>query len=148
MGLDMYLTGRVIADNVRDIIMRETDLLDGLPEYKGYDTASVNIPIYQWRKANAIHKWFVDNCADGIDDCRPVHVSRDNLEELREIITAAEVSVEAAKSNLPSESGFFFGSTEYDEYYFGELAQTKKMLDTILDNDNFMGWGFEYQASW
>ena len=25
--------------------------------------------IASWRKANAIHKWFVDNVQDGVDDC-------------------------------------------------------------------------------
>jgi len=35
-----------------------------------------------WRKANAIHKWFVDNLADGVDDCRPLWVSTDHLKEL------------------------------------------------------------------
>ncbi len=35
-----------------------------------------------WRKANQIHKWFVDNVQDGNDDCKEYYVSRDQLKEL------------------------------------------------------------------
>ena len=35
-----------------------------------------------WRKANQIHKWFVDNCQDGEDDCRQAYVSLNQLKEL------------------------------------------------------------------
>lgn len=35
-----------------------------------------------WRKANAIHKWFVDNIQDGIDDCGNYEVTKEDLEEL------------------------------------------------------------------
>ena len=35
-----------------------------------------------WRKANAIHKFFVDNAAHGVDDCQPVQVTLDVLKDL------------------------------------------------------------------
>lgn len=35
-----------------------------------------------WRKANAIHKWFVDNCQNGNDDCGHYYVSLSQLKEL------------------------------------------------------------------
>ena len=35
-----------------------------------------------WRKANAIHKWFVDNVQNGEDDCGDYSVSKELLEEL------------------------------------------------------------------
>lgn len=148
MGLDMYLTARKTDESVRDILARNSDLLDGFPDYNGYDTISVSVPIYQWRKANAIHKWFVDNCADGEDNCQPVYVSRGNLDELYGAILAAQVDKESAEENLPTESGCFFGSYEYDEYYFEELKNTREMLEAILKNDKFLEWDFEYQASW
>ena len=37
----------------------EFDRLSYIDEEVGY-----------WRKANAIHKWFVDNVQDGNDDCK------------------------------------------------------------------------------
>lgn len=39
-----------------------------------------------WRKANAIHKWFVDNCAGGeFENCGDCYVSKDDLIKLKEI---------------------------------------------------------------
>lgn len=35
-----------------------------------------------WRKANAIHNWFVENVQDGVDDCKSYYVSTEQLEEL------------------------------------------------------------------
>ena len=43
-------------------------------------------PIITWRKANAIHKFFVDTCQDGNDNCQRHYVSRESLEELLETI--------------------------------------------------------------
>ena len=46
-----------------------------------------------------------------------------------------------------TESGFFFGSTDYDEYYWEDLENTKTMLTDILaepeDDAEFI-----YRASW
>ena len=32
-----------------------------------------------WRKASAIHKWFVDNCQEGDDDCGTYLVDRKTI---------------------------------------------------------------------
>lgn len=38
-----------------------------------------------WRKANAIHKWFVDNIQDGEDDCGYYEVAPEYLEDCEDI---------------------------------------------------------------
>ena len=38
-----------------------------------------------WRKANMIHKWFVDNVQGGNDDCREHYVAREQLIKLRDL---------------------------------------------------------------
>ena len=45
--------------------------------------------IAYWRKANAIHGWFVRNCADGVDECQPIAVSREALNHLRNDVIVA-----------------------------------------------------------
>jgi len=37
-----------------------------------------------WRKANEVHKWFVDKVQEGNDDCDEYWVSTENLEELKD----------------------------------------------------------------
>ena len=58
MGLDMYLNRR----------------------HKGNTSSGV----MYWRKANAIHKWFVDRVQGGVDDCSEYQVSSAQLIELRD----------------------------------------------------------------
>ena len=85
-----------------------------------------------WRKANMIHKYFVDKCTKGVNDCREVWVPKDVLEDLvkrcREVIT----SPEKAEDILATQSGFFFGSTEYNEDYMRDLENTVEMLEPII----------------
>jgi hypothetical protein len=50
-----------------------------------------------------------------------------------------------ASELLPSQSGFFFGNTEYDEYYFGDLIQTIEIIEDCLSDDDAE---FEYHSSW
>ena len=35
-----------------------------------------------WRKANAVHNWFVDNVQDGNDGCKHYWVSKEDLQKL------------------------------------------------------------------
>ena len=53
--------------------------------------------IAYWRKANMIHKWFVDNVQDGEDDCREYYVSREQLallvETCKEVLKSLDNSV-------------------------------------------------------
>ncbi len=44
--------------------------------------------------------------------------------------------VEYASEHLPSCSGFFFGSTEYDDYYVWDLENTIEQIDDTLDTLN------------
>jgi hypothetical protein len=44
--------------------------------------------------------------------------------------------VEYAIEHLPSRSGFFFGSTEYDDYYVWELENTVEQINDTLDTLN------------
>lgn len=51
-----------------------------------------------------------------------------------------------AEKLLPTQGGFFFGSTNYDEYYLDDLRETVKMLTPLLDDKS--GATYQYHASW
>ncbi len=116
-----------------------------------------------WRKANAIHKWFVDNVQDGVDNCQSYYVSTEKLEKLLELCKkikkTAKVkdgvieNAEEIEEILPTTDGFFFGSTNYDEWYMQDIDYTIKMLGQILREEkkmNEQGFysDFEYSSSW
>ena len=51
-----------------------------------------------------------------------------------------------AEELLPTSSGFFFGGTDYDEWYMQQIEYTIKTLTELLEEKE--GGDFYYQASW
>lgn len=157
MGLDMYLhTSHYISgwefnrDNRFDTII---DLVKA-PVTPDSPSAEVRVTVAYWRKANAIHGWFVDNVQDGVDDCRSYYVSPEKLQELRNTAQAALERYEAGERKaatqlLPPREGFFFGPTAANEWYVSDLKDTVDQLDRVLAflADNPMV-DIEYRASW
>jgi hypothetical protein len=66
----------------------------------------------------------------------------ENIYEDGEVIIDPHV----AKQELPTTSGFFFGSTEYDKGYIYDLKNTIKIIENALKLPK--GWAFEYHSSW
>ena len=150
MGLDMYLKAQKYAsENLSpELYSKVLDAVnvDVLPR-KELPSVEVNVGVAYWRKANAIHQWFVDKCQDGTDDCRPAYVSREQLEELLNLAKQVKADPSLASELLPTSSGFFFGSTEYDEYYMQDIDNTIEQLEQVLTTTS-NDWYFEYQSSW
>lgn len=185
MGLDMYLHRRTYISQSEhtpeehryDITVSKGGVACAIqPKRICYITEE----IAYWRKANAIHKWFVDNCQDGVDDCRETLVLREQLEELvtlckqvlstlelvdDEVVVAKQLSAEGwkditepgqvvaqqklAESMLPTKAGFFFGSTNYDQYYIEDLKYTAATLEAALAEDpDSCESSFYYHSSW
>lgn len=102
-----------------------------------------------WRKANQIHNWFVENIQDGVDDC-DFHreVTKEDLEELLDVCHEVLCNHDLAEARLPSTSGFFFGSTEYDEYYFDDIEKTIDIITKVLETTDFETQMLYYCSSW
>lgn len=162
MGLDMYLDKHVWVGDVDGWRYDEKPELRRQPltikEILGGEALTLDMnktsEIVQramyWRKANAIHKWFVDNVQDGNDDCRLAYVDIENIKNLLDIINEVLVDHSKAEKLLPVEAGFFFGGQEYDEYYFKELMITSRKLTELL-SDPLIESGHAtlyYRSSW
>jgi hypothetical protein len=153
MGLDMYLTAR---KPVYSYMMGEekyaelsTEVRKLVPLAKeSWQFRGFTFNAMYWRKANQIHKWFVDNVQKGVDDCGSYYVSKEELEMLVTLCERVLAHPELAPKFLPSQSGFFFGSTDYDEYYFQDLKDTVAGLKPLLSDEMFKEFDFEYQSSW
>lgn len=115
---------------------------------------TVKVKIGYWRKANQIHKWFVDNVQNGVDNCQDFIVQREQLEHLLTICNSIlshkdkKDMKEKADELLPTSSGFFFGSTDIDDWYFDDIKSTVQQLTDILNNPKFAEAEFYYRASW
>lgn len=233
MGLDMYLEmettfykpftrpdekpKKTKEETNRQKIIKMIGAENLICDNLGY--VSISFEVAYWRKANAIHNWFVQNVQDGEDDCKRYYVSREKLTELRdacqqvidagkikenvddipEIVQISDVlaqqveealeekpmehplggigaqfiitddpellqkieawneanqpklipydQLDVAEELLPTTEGFFFGSTEYDEWYMEDIKYTAERLTTLLNEapDNVE---FYYRASW
>jgi hypothetical protein len=63
--------------------------------------------------------------------------------------TVADKTV--AEELLPTASGFFFGSTDYDEYYMQDILDTIKILEPLINlkvPKGFYSPEYTYRASW
>lgn len=155
MGLDMYLNARrdvskyynngdeTLADNLQ-AQMPELANLKG--RWQNSPVSEVVIEAGYWRKANQIHRWFVENVQEGHDDCERYDVAREDLEELRTLCKQVLDFRHLAVDKLPPQSGFFFGNTDINEYYWADIEQTIQILDDCLSLPEI--WHFEYQSSW
>lgn len=167
MGLDMYLSKKTYVkvwghnkkNNVVSVKFGGKKRTDIKPERISYVVEEV----MYWRKANHIHKWFVENCQKGVDDCGEYYVSTEQLTELATLCESVVSKVvvegqgiggiirELVENELPTAEGFFFGGTEYDEYYFKMCADTAKVIRELLEvkaeKGTYLG-EYYYQSSW
>lgn len=147
MGLDMYLSAKRYIwksdDSEQDVQQKLNEVMkDDLPD--GMRVQEITVDAMYWRKANAIHGWFVENCQEGEDDCKEYFVQRESLEELRDACQAVLDGDEDI--NLEPMDGFFFGSTEKDEYYRQDLQETIEGLNKALSLPK--SYDFYYRSSW
>jgi hypothetical protein len=140
----MYLSAKRYMWYNEDALKEQVAAPFNLPE--GIKPKEVIVEAAYWRKANQIHKWFVDNVQGGEDECKPHDVSRDDLEELISVCKQVQDSPGLAPALLPTSSGFFFGGTEYGEWYMIDINNTIEQLERALNLDD--GWYFEYRSSW
>ena len=193
MGLDMYIHKTVHkygdSNNIDDLTY------DKFGRTNSYDLTTT---VGYWRKANAIHRYFVKNFGDGVDESQDMYITTDDLKnligvcenvikvfvgkklvlnktpentegvadevtitedwlkdnweklfsyDLAEALTEDEVK--SIDDILPTQSGFFFGSTDYDVGYLYDIVKTVYMLDDIIANDKPEEYAqYTYYGSW
>lgn len=202
MGLDMYMEigKRIPGKTFEEIQEIEDEIYYGdnkelLEEYKDYIEEikyeyfkntfyALSKEVAYWRKANAIHNWFVNNIQNGNDDCGTYEVKKEQLEKLldtckkvlknsvliegmivngytverdekgklieKENLVKGEKIYDStiAKELLPTIEGFFFGSTNYDQWYIEKLKETVEQVERILKDTDFDKYYITYTGSW
>ena len=149
----MYLTAKkyLWSDSDKDLSAKINDLIGVKADMENRWNGSslvvkqIEVDAMYWRKANAIHNWFVCNIQGGEDECKEYQVNRGALEELlsycRQALETRDPEI------LEPKGGFFFGSTDIDEYYWHDIEQTVIGLERALTLPE-KEYEFYYQASW
>lgn len=157
MGLDIYFhkTKRTEWKRFQNDLAAYENLpkdeqTDGNNPYRDFDPEEIGY----FRKVNFLMSFF-----NYEDNCEYKEISKDKLEELRyaciEICRMKPVRVEVTKYTfgctvevkdysladqercaelLPTQSGFFFGNTDYDQGYFNSVKEVLSWVDGVLDN--------------
>lgn len=103
-----------------------------------------------YRKANFLIPFFETMSERKVENCVYLPVNKSWIEELQErcktLLDLVEVdkledkeyvipkkAIEKAYELLPTQEGFFFGSTSYDEYYFMKIHNMYKSCSGILE---------------
>ncbi len=148
MGLDMFLNAKKYVSEYSD--KENFEKINSIDiGQKDFKINHVEVEVMYWRKANAIHDWFVREVQAGVDECQQSPVSTAKLKELRDLCREVMDNKDKANSLLPTKSGFFFGDTSYDEWYFMHIENTEKQLTEILEDEKFLNtWDLYYQSSW
>ena len=161
MGLDMYLELRKSNSKYESRYSKDIhfDYPQAIKQFEApiFDrnfksmTITESYQIGYWRKANAIHKWFVDNCGNGEDRCQEMYLRLSDITKLLEECEKVLKDHTIAEEELPTTKGFFFGSLEYDDWYFEDIQYTydlmKQVKEFLQDPEN-IDWEVVYKASW
>lgn len=191
MGLDMYLTKKTYigANYEHRKVSGKCDIkIDGKKLPIQFNRISYIIEnVGYWRKANQVHKWFVENVQNNVDDCGEYSVSFEQLNELLSLCLQIKercklmsgvvqngytfdgagnktpimedgkmmTNQEFAHRTLPTASGFFFGGTDYDEYYLADIEETIEIIEPLINEakissngEKYLPEEIYYQSSW
>jgi hypothetical protein len=189
MGLDMYLcrtkkvkgltaedyskvdntisdvpkdTFKGIRQSIKGRTKQAYEQLDEVVKERGeyYSWLSIFEHIGYWRKANAIHNFFVQECQDGVDECQLSIVRKTHLKDLlkrcKKAISVKDIYLndgilkdgEGIEDYLPTTSGFFFGGTEFNEWFFNDVEETIELVEKVLKETDFKTQVICYRSSW
>ena len=98
--------------------------------FEQYDWKYYTMPLAGYfRKVNSIYRYFSDRLDDEL-----CIITKDDLEDI--MIRAAKVlrarDEEVSEALLPTQEGFFFGGTDYDECYYYKMAQILEVFGKLL----------------
>lgn len=134
--------------------------------------------VFYWRKANAIHRFFeekndsLEDC-EKMEVTKDMLLELKNkCEEIKDkaILKQGKIkngrkftkngfedilingkyieNYEEMAKILPTQEGFFFGPTEYNEFYYNDIILTLEKVNELLENFDFENEKLFYYAWW
>ncbi len=95
-----------------------------------------------FRKVNFFYRYFMDRLID-----EAAWIEREDIEDIIDRCRKVLKKHKLAEELLPTQCGFFFGSTEYDDWYFKDvkdcLKQMKHLLKELKEDERYyvvMSW--------
>ncbi len=168
MGLDMYFSRRTYVSSFRstrdaDGKWGERDVNNMELKFDDADLSHINLKnvryieelFGEFRKFNALHAYVVDNFGGGKDECQIIYLDIDDIIQIQEVLSLVKESLSIgdkviAGQTLPPSEGFFFGSTDIDEWYENDVKEAVEVFGKVIEEHSIVGHNasYTYQASW
>jgi len=163
MGLDMYFylnrydsrskwDDEKLANDGEVSQVQYPKALKSLEDYiydRNFMSVESKYQVGYFRKFNALHAYIVDNFANGVDECQEIEIDETDLQKMLNDLVQVDNDHSKAEELLPTRSGFFFGGTEYDDWYFSDVKDAIKMIKLIMEvKANNKEYYLSYRASW
>ncbi|CCW29055.1 hypothetical protein ABLA30_08915 [Xenorhabdus nematophila] len=104
-----------------------------------------NIQVGYFRKVNSLLYW-VSNNVQNVNNCEEILISKHKLEQLIAVLN--ELTKDNCNKLFPTSDGFYFGSTEYDEYYWSDVEEIKDWVNNVLKSFDFNHYKLFFWAWW
>lgn len=106
-----------------------------------------------WRKSNMIHRYFIERCADGQDDCSPVYVQLKDIKDLvqlcRDVIAHPEDGPESYQPQEASSLAAQIMKTGISVTWNTPWRSLKPVISFMEERkEKGEDWSLEYHASW
>lgn len=129
MGLDINVT-KIAKSMVKTNTNSQKDYEKLIDELNDIDCENFEFLAY-FRKVNFLFEFFSGSLNE--EETTAV-ITRGEMEELIEKCEFVLNNRDKASEILPTCDGFFFGSLDYDDYYFESVAKVLLSFQVILEN--------------
>ena len=89
--------------------------------------------IAYFRKVNFLVKFMESYYGKVVENCVPLEINKEVILELKNRCIKVLKDHTLAKELLPTQEGFFFGSTNYNEFYYKDVSSVLNKCDEILE---------------
>ena len=98
-----------------------------------------------FRKFNALVSW-VENNVGMVENCELVELNREHLLKLKADLDC--LNKENCSEIMPTMEGFFFGSQEYDDFYWRDVDELRELTEQLIENHDFDNNRLTFCAWW
>jgi hypothetical protein len=98
-----------------------------------YPAPDDEVQLWTGRKENHI-QCYMEGEVGEVENCAYLPLEREHIERLVERLTKVRDDHSQAGVLLPTQAGFFFGNTDFDEWYFSDVESELKEFTEILEH--------------
>lgn len=113
------------AEYLKSIDERNSKLINELEDEK--EKINPWNEVAYFRKVNFLIPFFGYE-----ENCSNIEIDKYQVEDLIEACKEVLANHDKASFLLPTQEGFFFGSTDYDDWYFDDVQNVKEKFEEIL----------------